>query len=128
MVAENDRIGKAHRLVHLCTRQEWAQAQVGGQRRAPSLDSDGFIHLSTPEQVHVPANLFYAGQRDLVLLWLDPDLLGDVRFEPGVPAGPDGMLFPHLYGPVPVAAVAEVTEYRPGPDGVFPAITPPDLG
>ena len=29
------------------------------------------------------------------------------------------MLFPHLYGPLPVEAVIRVTAYRPGPDGTF---------
>ena len=34
------------------------------------------------------------------------------------------MLFPHLYGALPVAAVAEVRPYRPGPDGIFTALMP----
>jgi uncharacterized protein (DUF952 family) len=29
------------------------------------------------------------------------------------------MLFPHLYGPLPVAAVTSVTSYLPGVDGTF---------
>ena len=32
------------------------------------------------------------------------------------------MRFPHLYGPLPAAAVIAVTPYLPGPDGVFPAL------
>ena len=42
-----------------------------------------------------------------------------VLWEPGVPADPDSMLFPHLYGPLRVTAVINVTDYRPGPDGLF---------
>ncbi len=29
------------------------------------------------------------------------------------------MLFPHLYGPLPVRAVIRVTAYLPGADGTF---------
>lgn len=29
------------------------------------------------------------------------------------------MKFPHLYGPLPAAAVRAVTPYRPEPDGTF---------
>jgi uncharacterized protein (DUF952 family) len=82
------------------------------------------VHLSTPEQVHLPANRLYGGRTDLVLLCIDPNRLTDpVRFEPGVPTDPESMLFPHLYGPLPVGAVTSVTPYQPGPDGRFSPLT-----
>jgi uncharacterized protein (DUF952 family) len=37
-----------------------------------------------------------------------------------VATDPESMLFPHLYGPLPVRAVINVTAYPPGPDGTFP--------
>ena len=36
-----------------------------------------------------------------------------------MPGDPASMRFPHLYGPLPVAAVTSVLPYRPGPDGAF---------
>lgn len=108
-------------LVHLCGRDQWAQA---GQRGQIPPDPDvGFVHLSSQAQVHLPANRLFAGRTDLVLLYLDPDRLGSpVRWEPGVPGDPQAMLFPHLYGPLPMAAVVHVGDYRPGPDGTFPDV------
>lgn len=39
------------------------------------------------------------------------------------------MVFPHLYGPLPLRAVMRVTDYRPGRDGAFPPIAEvPGLG
>ena len=110
-------------LVHLCSAEDWQRAQESGQHRPESLDAQGFVHLSAPEQVHLPANRLYAGRRDLLLLRIDPDKLSaPVRWEPGVPTDPQAMLFPHLYGPLPVDAVMTITEYLPDPDGVFPAL------
>jgi uncharacterized protein (DUF952 family) len=107
-------------LVHLCSNDEWRAAQAGGEHRPDSLDESGFVHLSTPGQVHLPANRLYAGRTDLVLLRIDPSRLSaPVRWEPGVATDPDAMLFPHLYGALPVNAVINVTPYPPDEQGRF---------
>lgn len=108
-------------LLHLCGQRDWDTARAGGELWPASLTEVGFIHLSTPVQVHLPANRLYAGRSDLVLLHIDPQsLTAPVVWEPGVPTDPESMLFPHLYGPLPVGAVVAVTSYGPGPDGRFP--------
>ncbi|MTE13691.1 DUF952 domain-containing protein [Nocardia aurantiaca] len=107
-------------LLHICSRDEWETARAAGEYRAPSLAEVGFIHLSAPYQAHLPANRLFTGRTDLVLLHLDPARLGaPVRWEPGVRTDPESMLFPHLYGPLPLGAVVEVTDFRPGSDGSF---------
>jgi uncharacterized protein (DUF952 family) len=107
-------------LVHLCSAEDWRRAQACGELRPDSLQAQGFVHLSAPEQVHLPANRLYSGRTDLVLLHIDPAKLSDpVRWEPGVPTDPEAMRFPHLYGPLPVTAVIITTSYEPGPDGSF---------
>ena len=111
-------------LVHICASADWALAEARGEHRPDSLDAVGFVHLSAPEQVHLPANRLYAGRTDLLLLRIDPDRLADpVRWEPGVPTDPESMVFPHLYGPLPVEAVTSVTPYVPEPDGSFSPFT-----
>ena len=111
-------------LVHICAADEWQAAEGRGEHRPASLEAVGFVHLSAREQVHLPANRLYAGRTDLLLLHVDPArLTAPVRWEPGVPSDPESMLFPHLYGPLPVAAVTSVTPYQPGPDGSFPPLT-----
>jgi uncharacterized protein (DUF952 family) len=111
-------------LLHICALTDWHLAEARGEHRPESLSALGFVHLSTPEQVHLPANRLYAGRTDLVLLRIDPErLTAPVRWEPGVPTDPEAMLFPHLYGPLPVQAVSSVTPYVPESDGSFSPLT-----
>jgi uncharacterized protein (DUF952 family) len=64
----------------------------------------------------------------MVLLHVDVSALeAPVRWEPGVPTDPQSMLFPHLYGPLPVRAVLRAVDYPPAPDGSFaPFVQPPE--
>lgn len=112
----------ANVLVHLIEPAAWRAALTEGAVRPPSLDDDGFVHLSTPAQVHLPAQALFPGRRDLVLLVVDPARLDDpVRYEPGMPSDPASMRFPHLYGPLPVTAVIAVVPYRPPSPVTLPA-------
>ncbi len=116
-------IRQPRELLHLCTTEEWRRAQEVGERRPPSLDAVGFVHLSTPEQVHLPANRLYGGRADMVLLHCDvASFDAPVLWEPGVPGDPEAMRFPHLYGPLPASAVTSVTPYVPDADGTYPEL------
>lgn len=96
-------------FLHLITPAQWRSALDVGAVVPPSLDDVGFVHLSTPEQVQLPARRLFAGRQDVLLLVVDPARLTDpVRFEPGVPGDPGSMRFPHLHGPLPVTAVVAV--------------------
>lgn len=116
--------GATELLVHLCTAADWDAARGSREFRPPSLAESGFVHLSAPSQVHLPATRLFAGRTDIVLLCVDTARLGaPLRWEPGVPSDPESMLFPHLYGPLPVAAVVDVRGYRPLGDGTFPRLS-----
>ncbi len=110
-------------LAHLCPAADWAAARTAGELRPASLEAVGFVHLSTRQQVHLPANRLFAGREDLLLLSVDPGRLrAPLRWEPGLPEDPPDMRFPHLYGPLPVDAVIAVSSYLPGADGRFPPL------
>jgi uncharacterized protein (DUF952 family) len=111
-------------ILHFCPRADWVAAQAAGEYTADSLATEGFIHCSTAEQVHLPATALARGRTDLVLLEIDERRLRvPVRWEPGGPHDPAGMRFPHVYGPVPVDAVVAVRDFPPGPDGRFAPLT-----
>ena len=108
-------------IYHICRREEWA-AVAGGLYHGSSQDrSDGFIHFSSAAQVVESAARHRAGQSGLVLLTVDPRPLGErLKWEPSR----GGLLFPHLYGPLPGEAVLRVDELPLGADGrhVFPPL------
>jgi uncharacterized protein (DUF952 family) len=105
-------------LLHIAPRDRWDAAQTSDEAYTdPSLEAEGFIHLSTPAQVLIPANERFAGRTDLVLLVIDPERLDDeVIFEDCYESG---MEFPHLYGPLPIDAVTRVLDFVPSSDGTF---------
>jgi uncharacterized protein (DUF952 family) len=108
------------RIFHICREDEWRAALAAGTYPGSSQDAaDGFIHFSAADQVVASAAKHRAGQEGLVLLTVDAGALGTaLRWEPAR----GGALFPHLYGPLPVAAVLRADPLPLGTNGrhVFP--------
>jgi len=89
------------RLFHIVARDAWTRVlSRGGPWSPPSLDAEGFVHLSFAEQLQGTLDLHFPGPDALVLLEVDRAALerrGDaLRLEPSR----GGALFPHLYGPI----------------------------
>ena len=85
-----------HMLVYkIFRRPEWDAFVAAGQTAGAPVDlSDGYIHMSTPEQVAETAARHFSRDSDLVLVALDTDRLGPaLKWEPSR----GGALFPHLY-------------------------------
>ncbi|MCA8957789.1 MAG: DUF952 domain-containing protein [Planctomycetes bacterium] len=87
-------------------RAEWLEFESAGVTIGAAIDrTDGYIHLSTAEQVEETVARHFAGERDLRLLAIDADRLGSaLRWEPSR----GGALFPHLYAPLHLAGVSWV--------------------
>ncbi|WP_306338876.1 DUF952 domain-containing protein [Streptomyces sp. KL118A] len=106
------------RLLHITERALWDAAREAGtyemSTRGKTLGEEGFIHCSLPEQLPgVAAFLYgnYEGPDELVVLTIDSARLTvPVRFEAPRPGGVE---FPHIYGPLPVDAVVEVSPWSP---------------
>jgi uncharacterized protein (DUF952 family) len=98
----------------------WDEAQRTGIFRGSEVDlRDGYIHFSTRKQAAETAARHFAGRRDLMLLHVDANALGDaLKWEPAR----GGALFPHLYAPLQVAHVIRADPLPLGPDGrhIFP--------
>jgi uncharacterized protein (DUF952 family) len=102
-------------ILHITTRAAWDAARAAGRYEAPSLATEGFIHLSDPEQVVRVADARYSGVPDLVLLCVAADrLAAPLRYERS-DAGEER--FPHLYGALNLDAVVGVVPFPEGQDG-----------
>ncbi len=78
------------------TRAEWQKLRATGEfAGSPDDVRDGFVHLSTLEQLPGTLAKHFSGKRDLVLVEIPTEALGEaLRWE----ASRGGALFPHLYG------------------------------
>ena len=91
--------------MHITSSKAWREAQRRGVYTANSLETEGFIHFSKPDQVIAVANSSYHGQKDLVLLCVLPEkLMAELRYE----ALGTNEAYPHLYGPLNLGAVVNV--------------------
>ena len=112
-------------IYHITSCQAWQQARQRGDYRAESLETEGFIHCSTEEQVVPVAEHLFKGDQDLCLLMIEPSLLAsDLKWEPPADGTPppgvsEGDLFPHIYGPINLDAVVKVFDLQSNPDGKY---------
>ncbi|WP_299517885.1 DUF952 domain-containing protein [uncultured Serinicoccus sp.] len=121
-MSEQEQPGEAlGALWHLAEEAEWERAlRIGSydrSTRGAGLAEVGFIHASRPDQLPGVARALYSGASEpLLVLEIDPAVLArhevEVRVEPADPAEPGSEHFPHLYGPLPVAAVRRVRPAR----------------
>ncbi|MEW5703192.1 MAG: DUF952 domain-containing protein [Pseudomonadota bacterium] len=112
----------ARYIFHACTRAAWVKAKAEGSYGGSADDRrDGFLHFSDLTQIAESTATHHAGEKDLVLLVVRVDAVGDaLRWEPSR----SGRLFPHLYASLPVAAVVEVLDLPLDKEGrhVFPSL------
>lgn len=95
----SDRPTTAYKIL---TAEEMATLEADGSFAGSADDRrDGYIHLSTADQLEGTLAKHFAGASDLHIAAVDLDALADtIRWEP-----PRDSEFPHIYGPLPLDAV-----------------------
>ena len=83
--------------------EEHAAFLVAGETLGAPIDvKDGYVHMSTRDQVEETVAKHFYGEQGLKLLGLESEELGDaLKWEPSR----GGALFPHLYRPLKLADV-----------------------
>ena len=103
----NSHTGSSNMIYHITTKTDWEGQLSEVAYEADSLQREGFIHLSTSEQVAGVLARYYQDVPDLLLLHVDPNkLTHDLRYETAT----NNEHFPHLYGPLNRDAVVKVEE------------------
>lgn len=97
-------------IFHVTEPGRWRRSLNDGAHTGSTRDAEladiGFIHCSTAEQWPGVVERFYAGADELYLLHIDESLLtSPLEWESG---GEAGELFPHVFGPIDLAAVTRV--------------------
>ena len=85
------------------TADQWTQFQTDGQFHGAPIDiTDGYIHMSTAEQLAETLAKHFTRKDNLTIAEIDLTCFGDdLKWD--VSRG--GALFPHLYAPLPMSAV-----------------------
>lgn len=87
-------------IFKICDRADWADAERAGiYQGSPDDKRDGFIHLSTRDQLRGTLDRHFKGMQGLVLIAFDTGKLANLIWEPSR----GGALFPHVYGTLEVS-------------------------
>jgi uncharacterized protein (DUF952 family) len=94
---------KAPNIYHIVSKNEWQKFTFSNKYSPPSLQSEGFIHCSTKNQLKSTIQRFFPDQTDLLILSIDPlKVKPEIKYE----AAKDvNGLHPHIYGPLNLDAV-----------------------
>jgi uncharacterized protein (DUF952 family) len=77
------------------TAEQMAELETSGRFAGAPVDlADGYIHLSTCDQLTETVDKHFTGQDDLHIAAVDLAAFGDIRWE----ESRGGALFPHIYG------------------------------
>ena len=101
-------------IYHLTEPDRWSQSVAEGvhtgSTRGVELAQEGYIHCSTAAQWPGVVERFYGDAAELLLLHVDESKLdAPLIYEQ---LGEAAESFPHIYGPIPIAAVVEIERLR----------------
>ena len=89
-------------VYHLALTQDWETALNTGVYAPNSLESEGFVHASTHEELIRSAEIHFPQADTLIILSISEKKIKHMlKWEPGR----EGKLFPHIYGKIPLERI-----------------------
>ena len=98
------------KILHVTPRSDWETAVLEGQYRGDSLETEGFLHCCTREQLPGVLDRFFRGKTGLVVLTIATERLRSPLLWASSPDDIDD--FPHIHGPLNVDAVIDVEKIK----------------
>jgi uncharacterized protein (DUF952 family) len=112
------------RIFHIVAPEAWSVAQATGEYTPDGYSCEGFVHFSFAHQVAAVANASYRGEPDLIAIEVESDAVpAELRVEDCYESGQP---FPHVYGPIPIAAVRGTTRLTRATNGDWEFTVPGD--
>ena len=107
-----DRLGRrvVQRMLiyHIVLPDVWAAFDTGLYKH-PSLESEGFIHCSFPDQLDGVIGRYYGGAGSIVVIEIESDaLMSRMINEPST----NSEIYPHIYGPINRNAIVRTFEKK----------------
>ena len=103
-------------IYHITDQGSLDKAKLEGEFKEPSLNTEGFIHFSTREQVTSTARRHYSGRKDLVVFEIDEaDVSAHLKYEQAIHGGS----YPHVYAAIPMRIIQHIFPLPANPDGSF---------
>lgn len=101
------------RVYKILSDADWRVASDLGYSQTALDEGDGYVHLSTREQVAETLALHYHGQSDVRLLeYVVEEMSGPIRWE----ESRGGQLFPHLYARLQIGDAKRIWSLDLKPD------------
>lgn len=92
-------------IYHITEKSFFDSQKEAGEYFPPTFAEEGFIHLSTKNQVENTLKRHYLGKTGLVLLHIDSSkIVAELKYE----LATNGEYFPHIYGPINLEAIVEI--------------------
>ena len=99
----------------ILTPEEWERASQSGIIETDLDTKDGFIHLSTAQQMAATLAFYFSDQDKVILLQPDYEVVKDkLKYETTKPEDRRQSAFPHLYGKLKVSQITQIWHLERG--------------
>ena len=96
-------------LYHITSEVAADKISANGHYYSETFSQEGFIHCSFRDQLLGVAARYYVGEKNLVVLEINPAKLDCEIREENLTGAEE--LFPHLYGPIPEVAITAIYDF-----------------
>lgn len=97
------------KIYHIVKPEVWENYKNESEYEAESLTTEGFIHCSFAEQLEGVLQRYYANEKKVLILTIEPEkLASELVNEPST----NNEIYPHIYGKINRDAIVTIEERK----------------